>query len=81
LFEKQLQIKIAIRQGFSRQGAEKGRFDMRSGLHSGIGRYKLQISRLQLFEMIDELFSDTVVTCNHEKLFMILFKSGTYLHE
>jgi len=28
-----------------------------------------QISRLQLFEMINELFADTVVICNHEKLF------------
>jgi len=28
-----------------------------------------QISRLQLFEMIDELFADTVVICHHEKLF------------
>jgi len=26
------------------------------------------MSHLQLFEMIDELFSDTVVTYNHEKL-------------
>ena len=30
-----------------------------------------QISRLQLFEMIDELFADTVVICHHEKLFTI----------
>jgi len=30
-----------------------------------------QITRLQLFEMIDELFSDTVVICHHEKLFNI----------
>jgi len=30
-----------------------------------------QISRLQLFEMIDELFADTVVTCHHEELFTI----------
>jgi len=29
-----------------------------------------QINRLQLFEMIDELFADTVVICHHEKLFM-----------
>jgi len=28
-----------------------------------------QMSRLQLFEMINELFADTVVICNHEKLF------------
>jgi len=28
-----------------------------------------QISRLQLFEMIDELFVDTVVFCHHEELF------------
>jgi len=27
-----------------------------------------QISRLQLFEMIDDLFADTVVICHHEKL-------------
>jgi len=30
-----------------------------------------QISRLQLFEMIGELFADTVVICHHEKLFKI----------
>ena len=29
-----------------------------------------QITRLQLFEMINELFADTVVICNHEKLFI-----------
>gem|GEM_PF-4103359 len=28
-----------------------------------------QIIRLQLFEMISELFADTVVICHHEKLF------------
>jgi len=28
-----------------------------------------QISRLQLFEMINELFVDTVVICHHEELF------------
>jgi len=28
-----------------------------------------QKSCLQLFEMIDELFADTVVICHHEKLF------------
>jgi len=28
-----------------------------------------QINRLQLFEMINELFFDTVVICHHEKLF------------
>ena len=28
-----------------------------------------QITRLQLFEIIDELFDDTVVICHHEKLF------------
>jgi|GEM_PF-2904900 len=33
-----------------------------------------QISRLQLFEMIDELFADTVVICHHEKLFTIASK-------
>jgi len=27
-----------------------------------------QISRLQLLEMMDELFADTVVICNHEEL-------------
>jgi len=27
-----------------------------------------QISRLQLFGMINELFADSVVICNHEKL-------------
>ena len=27
-----------------------------------------QISRLRLFEMINELFADTVVICNHKKL-------------
>ena len=32
---------------------------------------KLQISRLQLFEIINELFIDTVVTCHHEKLFTV----------
>jgi len=29
-----------------------------------------QISRLQLFEMINELFTDTVVISQHEKLLM-----------
>jgi len=33
-----------------------------------------QISRLQLFEMIDELFANTVVICHHEKLFMNGFR-------
>jgi len=30
-----------------------------------------QITRLQPFEMIDELFADTVVICHHEELFTI----------
>gem|GEM_PF-4351541 len=30
--------------------------------------FLFQISRLQLIEMIDELFADTVVICHHEKL-------------
>jgi len=29
-----------------------------------------QITRLQPFEMIDELFADTVVICHHEELFI-----------
>ena len=33
------------------------------------GANHLQINRLQLIEMIDELFTDTVVIRHHEKLF------------
>jgi len=35
-----------------------------------------QISRLQLFEMINELFADTVVISHHEELFMNRKKRG-----
>jgi len=39
-------------------------------LFTGFLEY-FQINRLQLFEMIDELFTDTVVICHHEELFTI----------
>jgi|GEM_PF-3177978 len=34
-----------------------------------------QISLLQPFEMINELFADTVVICHHEKLFTLTNRS------
>ena len=40
-----------------------------------------QISRLQPFEMINELFTDTVVICHHEKLFTSLSKQKSINHQ
>jgi|GEM_PF-1170555 len=44
---------------------------VRKALRPVDGLYEavFQISRLQLFEMIGELFANTVVICHHEKLF------------
>jgi len=40
------------------------------GKKTGLQYRRFQISRLQLFEMINQLFADTVVIPHHEKLFI-----------